>query len=102
MSRNRGLVTSLVLIGVIGLSGTAGALVDLQWRPAQQAVTGTRDPAQQQDPEFVEAYLEWTSEPRYGSPLVDHLPVADGIPTPKERIRSHFGYHSSAMRRSSR
>ncbi len=38
MLKNKGFVTSLVLIGVIGLSGTAGALVDLQWRPAQQTV----------------------------------------------------------------
>ena len=39
MLKNSGLVTSLVLIGVIGISGTAGALVNLQWRPAEQTVT---------------------------------------------------------------
>ncbi|HEX7122285.1 MAG TPA: hypothetical protein VF178_07960, partial [Gemmatimonadaceae bacterium] len=38
---------------------------------AQRAVIETRDPNQQQDPDFERAYKEWTSEPRYGSPLVD-------------------------------
>lgn len=59
--------------------------------PAQQAVTGTRDPDQQQDEDFAKAYLEWTSEARYGSPLVDHLPVAAGIPTPKDILGYHIG-----------
>jgi hypothetical protein len=58
---------------------------------AQQAVTGTRDAAQQQDPDFAKAYAEWTSEPRYGSPLVDHLPRVAGIPTPKDVLGYYIG-----------
>jgi Zinc carboxypeptidase len=73
-------VTAFVLLGL-----TAATL------PAQQAVTSTRDPGQQQDADFAEAYVRWTSEARYGSPLVDHLPMAAGIPTPKEVLGYHIG-----------
>src|SRR5436309_16134734 len=62
---------------------------------AQQMVTETRDPKQKQDEDFAKAYAEWTSEPRYGSPLVDHLPLVAGIPTPKEVL----GYHVGAPRK---
>jgi hypothetical protein len=58
---------------------------------AQQAVTETRDPRQQQDPEFAKAYAKWTTEPRYGSPLVDHLPIVAGIPTPKDVLGYYIG-----------
>ena len=58
---------------------------------AQQMVTETRDPKQKQDPAFAKAYAEWTSEPRYGSPLVDHLPLVSGIPTPKDVIGYYVG-----------
>ncbi|HEV8613145.1 MAG TPA: hypothetical protein VGQ73_06520, partial [Gemmatimonadales bacterium] len=59
--------------------------------PAQQMVTETRDPKQQQDGDFAKAYAEWTSEPRYGSPLVDHLPKVAGIPTPKDVLGYFIG-----------
>ncbi|HUF46775.1 MAG TPA: M14 family zinc carboxypeptidase, partial [Vicinamibacterales bacterium] len=59
--------------------------------PAQQWVTGTRDPNQRQDEEFAKLYAEWTGEARYGSPLVDHLPLADGVPTPKDVLGYHIG-----------
>jgi hypothetical protein len=62
--------------------------------PAQQWVTETRDPKQTQDEDFAKAYRDWTSEPRYGSPLVDHLPRVPGIPTPKDVL----GYHVGAPR----
>ncbi len=57
----------------------------------QSAVTETRDPGQRQDPAFAKAYKEWTSEPRYGSPLVDHLPLVAGIPTPKDVLGYYIG-----------
>jgi len=59
--------------------------------PAQQSVTETRDPRQKQDEEFAKLYAQWTNEPRYGSPLVDHLPVVRGIPTPKDVIGYYVG-----------
>jgi hypothetical protein len=58
---------------------------------AQQSVTETRDPRQKQDEEFAKLYAQWTSEPRYGSPLVDHLPLVKGIPTPKDVIGYYVG-----------
>ena len=48
---------------------------------AQASVNETRDPNQAQDPEFVAFYKMWT---HHGSPLVDHLPLVSGIPTPKQ------------------
>ncbi len=71
---------------------------------AQQAVTETRDPRQQQDADFAKAYAQWTTEPRYGSPLVDHLPRVAGIPTPKEVLGYHIGqpktltYYENALK----
>jgi zinc carboxypeptidase len=59
--------------------------------PAQQTVTETRDPKQQQDDAFAKAYAQWTSEPRYGSPLVDHLPKVAGIPSPKDVLGYYIG-----------
>lgn len=62
---------------------------------AQSAVTETRDPRQRMDEDFAKAYTEWTRDPKFGSPLVDHLPLVNGIPTPK----SVLGYHIGAPRK---
>src|SRR3954464_10327242 len=59
--------------------------------PAQQMVTETRDPAQQQDADFAKSVKEWTTQPYFISPLVDHLPVVKGIPSPKEILGYHIG-----------
>jgi len=59
--------------------------------PAQQSVTETRDPKQAQDEEFAKLYKEWTGNPIYGSPLVDHLPKVPGIPTPKDVLGYYIG-----------
>jgi 8-oxo-dGTP pyrophosphatase MutT (NUDIX family) len=59
--------------------------------PAQQMVTETRDPKQAQDPDFEKAVKEWTTEPYFISPLVDHLPRVPGIPMPKDVLGYHIG-----------
>src|SRR5215218_8061964 len=59
--------------------------------PAQQMVTETRDPAQQQDADFEKSVKEWTTQPNFISPLVDHLPIVKGIPTPKSVLGYHIG-----------
>ena len=59
--------------------------------PAQQAVTETRDPAQTQDEDFAKSVKEWTTQPYFISPLVDHLPRVPGIPMPKDVLGYHFG-----------
>src|SRR6185295_8989535 len=72
---------------LVGL-GLLAAAVSL---PAQQMVTETRDPAQQQDPDFEKSVKEWTGQPYFISPLVDHLPVVKGIPSPKDVLGYHVG-----------
>jgi hypothetical protein len=57
--------------------------------------TETRDPHQRQDESFARSYKEWLVNPTHGSPLVDHLPVVPGIPSPKDII----GYHVGAPRK---
>ena len=58
---------------------------------AQQSVIEHRDPRQVQDEDFAKAYKEWTGEPIFGSPLVDHLPRVPGIPMPKDILGHHIG-----------
>ena len=59
--------------------------------PAQQMGTETRDPAQAQDEDFARAVKEWTTQPYFTSPLVDHLPMVQGIPSPKDVLGYHIG-----------
>src|SRR5258708_27540181 len=77
-STRRALVAALLVVMSVGAR-------------AQSAVTETRDPRQKQDADFAKAYSQWTSEPRYGSPLVDHLPIVSGIPTPKQLLGYYIG-----------
>ena len=71
---------------------------------AQSSIVETRDPRQTQDADFAKAYSQWTTEPRYGSPLVDHLPKVAGIPSPKDVLGYHIGrpktltYYADALR----
>jgi hypothetical protein len=59
--------------------------------PAQQMVTDTRDPEQAQDEDFARSVKEWTTQPYFISPLVDHLPKVDGVPSPKDVLGYHIG-----------
>jgi hypothetical protein len=58
---------------------------------AQQSVLQPRDPAQAQDQEFAQLVKEWTTRPEFSSPLVDHLPKAAGVPSPKDVLGYHIG-----------
>src|SRR3954469_3237307 len=69
----------------------AGLLLAVVSLPAQQMVTETRDPAQQQDADFEKSVKAWTTQPYFISPLVDHLPVVKGIPSPKDVLGYHVG-----------
>jgi hypothetical protein len=88
--------TFLVGLAVFGLAAIG--------TPAQQWVTETRDPKQAQDEDFAKAYRDWTGEPRFGSPLVDHLPKVPGIPSPKDVLGYHVGapqkltYYADALK----
>src|SRR5919112_1900121 len=59
--------------------------------PAQQMVTETRDASQAQDDDFAKSVKEWTTQPYFISPLVDHLPKVAGMPTPKDVLGYHIG-----------
>jgi Zinc carboxypeptidase len=56
---------------------------------AKQEVGGS--PALADDPDFARAVKEWTTKPEFSSPLVDHLPKAKGIPSPKDVLGHHIG-----------
>lgn len=58
---------------------------------AQQFTVETRDPHQKQDAAFAKLYKEWLVNPHEGSPLVDHLPLVAGIPTPKDVLGHYIG-----------
>jgi hypothetical protein len=46
---------------------------------------------QAQDEEFAKLVKEWTTRPEFMSPLVDHLPKAAGVPTPKDVLGYYIG-----------
>ena len=46
---------------------------------------------QAMDADFAARVREWTTRPEFLSPLVDHLPVSDRVPSPKEIIGHHAG-----------
>jgi hypothetical protein len=69
----------------------AALLIAVVVLPAQQMVTDTRDPAQTQDEDFAKAVKQWTTQPYFSSPLVDHLPKVPGIPSPKDVLGYHIG-----------
>ena len=50
---------------------------------------------QQMDEEFAREVTDWTTRPEFLSPLVDHLPLVDAVPSPKELL----GYHAGAPRK---
>jgi len=50
---------------------------------------------QPQDEEYARLVKEWTTQPNFMSPLVDHLPKAAGIPTTKDVL----GYYSGTPKK---
>src|SRR5919106_5238334 len=82
----------------------AAVLITVAALPAQQMVTETRDPKQTQDEDFAKSVKEWTTQPYFISPLVDHLPRVPGIPMPKDVLGYHIGapakltYYADALK----
>ena len=75
-----------LLLPIVALS-----LVMTSRGSAQQMATETRDPRQTQDSGFAARYKLWTGDRKWGSPLVDHLPLVKGIPTPRDIIGYDVG-----------
>src|ERR1700748_938754 len=46
---------------------------------------------QPQDEDFARLVKEWTTMPEFISPLVDHLPKASGVPSPKDVLGYYPG-----------
>ena len=46
---------------------------------------------QELDADFSKSVKQWTTKPEFSSPLVDHLPLVKGIPTPKDVLGYHVG-----------
>ena len=55
-------------------------------------------PAQRMDADFAKLVREWTTAPEFISPLVDHLPLADGVPTPRDVLGYHIGQPKTLTR----
>jgi len=79
-SQLRHLARALLMIGALPVLGVA-----------QQMTMETRDPNQKQDETFAKSYKAWLVNPTHGSPLVDHLPIVAGIPTPRDILGYHVG-----------
>lgn len=74
---------SLLVAALATLYGSAAS--------GQDSVLETRSPTQAQDEDFARAVAEWTTRPEFISPLVDHLPKVDGVPSPKDVLGYHVG-----------
>jgi hypothetical protein len=55
-------------------------------------------PKQAMDEEYARLVKEWTTAPEFMSPLVDHLPKAQGVPTTKDVL----GYYAGAPKKLTR
>ena len=52
--------------------------------------------SQPQDEEFARLVKEWTTMPEFMSPLVDHLPKAAGVPSPKDVLGYYIRHAQEA------
>jgi hypothetical protein len=66
----------------------AGAPLAAQTAAGQAPV---RSAAQDQDAEFSKLVRQWTTRAEFLTPLVDHLPLQPGVPTPKDVLGYHVG-----------
>ena len=75
-SVSRRLAMVAVLITAVGTAVTV---------PAHAQTT------QRMDADFARRVAEWTTRSEFLSPLVDHLPLADGVPAPRDILGHHVG-----------
>jgi Zinc carboxypeptidase len=68
------------------------------------AQTDAAQPAQKMDPDYAASVKQWTTKPEFTSPLVDHLPAATTVPSPKDVLGYWIGapkkltYHADILR----
>jgi hypothetical protein len=58
------------------------------------AMLAVHAPAQV-DADFISLVKQWTTKPEFLSPLVDHLPLKTGVPTPEDVLGYHIGQPKS-------
>jgi hypothetical protein len=54
-------------------------------------IAGAAIAQQAMDPVFAEHQKAWTTKPEFSSPLVDHLPLSDTVPTPRAILGHDIG-----------
>jgi len=55
------------------------------------AFTALAQTTQTQDEEYARLVKQWTTSPEFVSPLVDHLPKSNGVPSPKDVLGYYIG-----------
>ena len=78
----------------VALAVGAALVLSLGAAPAAQrssAPSAPAPPAQKQDADFAAQVKTWTTKPEFLTPLVDHLPVVPGVPSPKDVLGYHVG-----------
>ena len=85
-------------LSAVGVALLGFCCLCLRHMPALGSAQEAQNPAEAgvaqsetEDVEFARLVREWTTRPEFLSPLVDHLPVAAGIPSPKDVIGHHVG-----------
>ena len=69
----------------------ASRIVVVSVLAAAAAIAALAQMKQAQDEEYAKSVKEWTTSPQFMSPLVDHLPKAAGVPTPKDVLGYYIG-----------
>ena len=86
-----GRLTGARLLSAIGLIVLTLVVAPSAQTAQKQAEPSAPAQAQQQDADFAKLVKEWTTSPEFLSPLVDHLPVAAGVPTTKDVLGYYVG-----------
>src|SRR5262245_12334546 len=88
MSHRRARVRSIAMIAAF--LGCLGSAIGAQ-TTGNKGLTAQNQARPVDDPEFARLVKEWTTRPDFISPLVDHLPKAAGVPSPKDILGHHIG-----------
>ena len=84
-------------------AAASAALAVLALGVLSPAAAGQSDDRQAADADFAARVREWTTRPEFLSPLVDHLPASDVVPSPRDVIGHHVGapreltYHADLL-----
>jgi Zinc carboxypeptidase len=80
--------TAATLVALLALAFLSFAP---SWPTTSSRVMAQAPARPTEDAEFAKLVREWTTRAEFLSPLVDHLPVVAGIPSPKDVLGYHVG-----------